>query len=81
MKTLNVHVPDDKLKFVRELLNNLGFEWSLRSTGHDKVTEAATDDSNKAYELDEDARKKAAKMREESLKDVISKIEELRKKR
>ena len=80
MKTINVQVPDDKAKFVKELLDNLGIEWKVLRVPADKP-EAKREDrpAPPAYGLDEEARKNAAKVREESLKDVISRIEEMRK--
>jgi intein-encoded DNA endonuclease-like protein len=78
MKTYNVYVPDDQERFIRELLNKLGFKWSL-SLSDDKASKNSAKEESRNYELDEEARKKAAKVREESLKDVINRIEEMRK--
>ena len=78
MKTFNVHVPDDQERFMRELLNNLGLKWSL-AVGEERTAKTAAKDEHKNYEVDEEARTKAAKVREESLKDVIHRIEEMRK--
>ncbi|MBR8537589.1 hypothetical protein KDU71_18615 [Carboxylicivirga sediminis] len=77
MKTLNVYVPDEKIKFMRELFDNLGLDWSFGRTIDAEINDLPERPS--PYELDEEARKKAAKVREESLKDVISRIEEMRK--
>ncbi|MCU4157670.1 hypothetical protein J1N10_16965 [Carboxylicivirga sp. A043] len=77
MKMFTVSVPEDKVKFMAELLDNLCLSWSM-SPGHGE--EPSLTEPPKTYEVDEESRKKAAKVREESLKDVISKIEALRKK-
>ncbi|WP_430815872.1 hypothetical protein [Carboxylicivirga sp. RSCT41] len=77
MKMFSVSVPDDKMKFMAELLDNLGIKWQMES-GHEG--KAILTEAPKTYEVDEESRKKAAKIREESLKDVISKIEAMRKK-
>ncbi|MCG8582426.1 MAG: hypothetical protein MI866_21050 [Bacteroidales bacterium] len=76
MKMFSVSVPDEKIKFIGELLDNLGISWKMEAGQEGKtiLTEAP-----KTYEVDEESRKKAAKVREESLKDVISKIEAMRK--
>lgn len=78
MKTFKVQVPKDKVKFVQELFDNLSIEWVLDSG--EGIKEEAPE-LPKVYEVDEDARKKAAKVREESLKDVISRIEAMRTKK
>ncbi len=76
MKILNVYVPEDKIKFVRELLDGLGLEWDFgKNIGADSEVK---EEPPLPYELDEEARMKAAKVREESLKDVISRIEQMR---
>ncbi len=76
MKILNVYVPEDKIKFVRELLDGLGLEWDFgKNMGADSEVK---EEQPLPYELDEEARMKAAKVREESLKDVISRIEQMR---
>lgn len=77
MKMFSVSVPDDKEKFMKELFDNLGVTWTVTKG---KGGETVPIETPKTYELDEEARKKAAKVREESLKDVISKIESMRKK-
>ncbi|WP_289054775.1 hypothetical protein [Carboxylicivirga marina] len=78
MKKFNVKVPEEKIGFVSELLDSLGFEWGLE--GHVDASEQVIVEPPKTYEVDEEARKKAAKVREESLKDVINRIEAMRKK-
>ena len=81
MKIFTLQVPDEKVKFVKELMNNLDIKWNIAKGGVDKsLLDPVTDLPNpKAYMLDEEARKNAAKLREESLKDVISRIETMRK--
>ncbi len=80
MKVFKVTVPDEKRKFFTDLMNNLNFEWKkINQPEQEKQPEKVVQPP--AYELDEDARKKAAQLREESLKDVITKIEEMRHRR
>ncbi len=78
MKTFNVYVPDEQERFVRELLNNLGIKWNL-AIGSEKVNKEPKKEEPKNYKVDSESRKKAAKVREDSLKDVIHRIEEMRK--
>ena len=82
MSTYKVTVSEDKEKFFIELMNNLGLRIvNLSSTeGKSSLKQKEIPTPPPAsYELDEEARKKAAKVREDSLKDVISRIEQLRK--
>jgi hypothetical protein len=81
MKIFTLQVPDDKVKFVKELMNNLNIKWNIAKGGVDKSLLDPVEDkpSPKTYLIDEEARKNAAKLREESLKDVITRIETMRK--
>jgi len=82
MKTYKVTVSDDKDKFFVELIDNLGFKFVELSSSEGKPNVKPTKSQVNVphpYELDEVARKKAAQVREDSLKDVISRIEQLRK--
>jgi hypothetical protein len=77
MKMFSISVPEDKVKFMSELFDNLGLTWKMESG---RAGDMILTETPKTYEVDEESRKKAAKVREESLKDVISKIEAMRKK-
>lgn len=85
MKNYKVRVADDKVEFFKELLDNLGLsavELSNSKTEQDvsKQPESKTqrEEPPPAYKVDDDSRKKAARVREESLIDVIKKIEKMR---
>lgn len=80
MKVYRVKVSNDKDHFFKELMQNLGIELEeFTAASYARITESReVSSSNK---MNEEERKKAAKVREESLKDVISKIEQMRNKK
>jgi len=82
MKTYKVTISEDKERFFMELMENLGLKIVNLSSGEVKENikrQDAPSNPPPSYALDEELRKKAAKVREDSLKDVISRIEQLRK--
>lgn len=72
----NVHVPEDKASFFRDLLINLGIQYEC-SNAIDKKPELDIQDVPE-YKIDEETRKKANELRHESLQDVIQKLNERR---
>ncbi len=82
MKTFKVTVIEEKEKFFLELMKNLGLavvSFSSQDENANFMHKNKPVTPPPSYELDEEARKKAAKVREDSLKDVIGRIEQLRK--
>jgi len=82
MKTFKVTVSEDKEKFFLDLMDNLELKVLNHSSQDVQASSKQKDLPSTpppSYELDEESRKKAAKVREDSLKDVISRIEQLRK--
>ncbi|WP_430812201.1 MULTISPECIES: hypothetical protein [unclassified Carboxylicivirga] len=80
MKTFNVFVPDDKMHFFGELLDGLNIKWEAKAMESRKIKSTELPEPPpKAYEVNEEVRKKAAKVREDSLKDVISRLDKMRR--
>ena len=91
MKNYKVKVEDEKVKFFKELLSNLDFATfeELDETVEPRVYPAASFEirsgkgESKPPHPDQaanqaDERKKSAQSREDSLKDVLNKIEQMR---
>jgi len=91
MKNYKVKVEDEKVKFFKELLSNLDFATfeELEETVEPRVYPAASFEirsskgESKSTHPDQTAaqaeeRKKSAQSREDSLKDVLNKIEQMR---